>query len=99
MMTTSRNWWQLSMRQWRRGALAGVLAFILAPVATPAVTEPSPSLRTPAASTQTTMEATSAQDLKALLATLQDSTPAPSAPDGASIWMAAATGAMRFGWC
>jgi small conductance mechanosensitive channel len=72
MMTTSRSWWQLSIRQWQRGALAGVLAFILASVATPAMAEPTPSPRTPAASTQTTMEATSTQDLKALLATLQD---------------------------
>jgi moderate conductance mechanosensitive channel len=72
MMTTSRNWWQLSMRQWRRGTLAGILAVTLASVATPAVAEPISSPRTPAASTQTTMEATSTQDLKALLATLQD---------------------------
>jgi hypothetical protein len=52
------------------GALAGVLAFILASVATPAVAEPTATPRTPAASTQTTMEAMSTQDLKALLATL-----------------------------
>jgi moderate conductance mechanosensitive channel len=72
MITTGRNRRQPALRQWRCGALAGALALILAALAVPAMAETTPSPRTPAASAQAAVEATSAQDLKTLLATLQD---------------------------